>query len=239
MRVTHARRCGCWRATRRSPITACETAIVCGNLAGVQRRLSEEPAAARLKGGPRGWEPLVYLCFARLPHAALNEHAVAIAALLLDHGADPNGYYMAASAKYSALVGVAGEGEQDAPRHHPYKHALYRLLLQRGAGPYDMQVLYNTHFSGDMLWWLQLTYEHDVVRGDVSAWQDPAWTMLDMGGYGPGAYFVLHAAIVHNDLVACHLGAVARGRSERHVVDPSEVQAEVFALPAGRRSRPA
>ena len=83
---------------------------------------------------------------------------MAIARLLLDSGADPNTYYMAGSAKYSALVGVAGEGEQGAPRDTPYKDALYRLLLERGAGPYDIQVLYNTHFSGDMLWWLRLTY---------------------------------------------------------------------------------
>ena len=177
-----------------------EAAIVCGNLAVVERMLADNPALATTKGGPRGWEPLLYLCYARLPLPALDQHAVAIAAMLLDRGADPNAYYMAGSAKYSALVGVAGEGEQDAPRRHVYKHALYRLLLERGAGPYDMQVLYNTHFSGDMLWWLELTYQHDVTRGDTTAWQDPAWDMLGMGGYGPGSYFVLHVAVEKNDL---------------------------------------
>ena len=177
-----------------------QTAIVCGNVPVVQQLLGADPESARRKAGPRGWEPLLYLCFARLPLPALDQHAVTIAGLLLDRGADPNTYYMAGSAKYSALVGVAGEGEQDAPRSQPYKAALYRRLLQRGADPYDMQVLYNTHFSGDMLWWLQLTYEHDVDRDDVTAWQDPGWKMLDMGGYGPGAYFVLHVAIEKNDL---------------------------------------
>ena len=177
-----------------------ETAVVCGNLPAIERMLAEDPAAGRTKRGPRGWEPLLYLCFARLPLLTLERHAVAIARLLLEHGADPNTYYMAGSAKYSALVGVAGEGEQGAPRRQPYKADLYRLLLERGAGPYDIQVLYNTHFSGDLLWWLRLTHEHDVVRGDLSAWRDPAWRMLDMGGYGPGAYFVLHVAVEHNDL---------------------------------------
>lgn len=176
------------------------TAVICGDLVGVERRLADDPTLASTKAGPRGWEPLLYLAYARLPLPALEQHAVAIARLLLDRGADPNAYYMAGSAKYSALVGVAGEGEQDAPRHQPYKHAFYRLLLERGAGPYDIQVLYNTHFSGDMLWWLQLTHEHDVTRGDVSSWQDPSWTMLGMGGYGPGSYFVLRSAIDKNDL---------------------------------------
>ena len=190
------------RLLARHPRLASDTlqgAIVCGNLPVVQRLLSADPEAARAKGGPRGWEPLLYLCFARLPLPALDEHAVAIAGLLLDRGADPNTYYMAGSAKYSALVGVAGEGEQAAPRHHVYKETLYRLLLQRGAGPYDIQVLYNTHFSGDMLWWLRLTYAHDSERGDTTAWLDPTWTMLDMGGYGPGAYFVLRIAVEKND----------------------------------------
>ena len=177
-----------------------EAAIVCGNLAVVERMLADNTAIATSKGGPRGWEPLLYLCYARLPLPALDQHALAIAKGLLDRGADPNAYYMAGSAKYSALVGVGGEGEQDAPRRHPYKHALYRLLLERGAGPYDMQVLYNTHFSGDMLWWLDLTYQHDVTRGDTTAWQDPAWDMLGMGGYGPGSYFVLRNAVEKNDL---------------------------------------
>ena len=174
-------------------------AIVCGNLPLVRQMLSADPEGARTKGGPRGWEPLLYLCYARLPLPALDEHAVAIASLLLDRGADPNTYYMAGSAKYSALVGVAGEGEQDAPRRHAYKEGLYRLLLQRGAGPYDIQVLYNTHFSGEILWWLRLTYAHDAERGDTTAWQDPRWSMLDMGGYGPGAYFVLRIAVEKND----------------------------------------
>ena len=190
------------------------TAVICGNLAGVERVLADDPALATTKAGPRGWEPLLYLAFARLPLPALEQNAVAIARLLLDHGADPNTYYMAGSAKYSVLVGVAGEGEQDAPRDQPYKQALYGLLLERGAGPYDIQVLYNTHFSGDMLWWLQLTYDYDVARGDVGAWQDPAWKMLDMGGYGPGSYFVLRTAIEKGDV------ALARWALE-HGADPT------------------
>ena len=74
---------------------------------------------------------------------------------------------MAGDARYSVLVGVAGEGEQDSPRQ-PYAAALFELLLERGAEPFDIQVLYNTHFSGDILWWLELVYKHtvDTSRAD-------------------------------------------------------------------------
>ena len=180
------------------------TAVVCGELDHVRRLLDETPALAVQQGGPRGWTPLLYLCFARLPLPTLSEHAVAIARELLDRGADPNAYYMAGASRYTALVGVAGEGEQDAPRDQLYKEALFALLLERGAGPYDIQVLYNTHFSGDMLWWLELTYAHDQRRGALQGWEAPGWPMLDMGGYGPGAYFVLRAAVNTNrpDLAA-------------------------------------
>src|SRR5262249_59158211 len=101
-------------------------------------------------------------------------------------------------ARYSALGGAAGEGEQDSPRQ-PQGPALYRLLLELGAGPYDIQVLYNTHFSGDLRWWLELTYARSVATGRQADWDDPYWSMLGMGGYGPGAYFVLKTAIDHDN----------------------------------------
>jgi uncharacterized protein len=169
-------------------------AIVCGEREEVARILAAEPHAARTRGGARGWTPILYLAYTRLTHQPTAEHAHAIARLLLDHGADPNDFYMAGDARYSVLTGIAGEGEQDAPRQ-AYAAALFELLLERGAEPFDLQVLYNTHFSGDMLWWLNLVYTHtvDTPRGD--AWRDPEWTMLDMGAYGTGARFVLETAI--------------------------------------------
>jgi ankyrin repeat protein len=120
--------------------------------------------------------------------------AVEIARLLLDHGADPNDFYMAGDARYSVLTGIAGEGEQDSPRQ-PYAAALFDLLLERGAEPFDIQVLYNTHFSGDMLWWLELVHARTIDTPRGAAWSDPEWTMFDMGGYGTGARFVLETAV--------------------------------------------
>jgi hypothetical protein len=171
-------------------------AIVCGNVEEVRRRLAERPETAIEAGGPRGWRPILYSTYTRLTHPTTIANAVEIARLLLDAGANPNDFYKAGDSDYTALVGAAGEGEQDSPRQ-PYAAELYDLLLQRGAGPYDIQVLYNTHFSCDMVWWLDLTYRYTTAKGRTE-WEDPDWHMLDMGGYGPGAFFILNAAINRN-----------------------------------------
>jgi hypothetical protein len=59
------------------------------------------------------------------------------------------------------------------------------------------QVLYNTHFSGDMLWWLELVHTHTIDTPRATAWSDPEWMMFDMGAYGSGARFVLETAVKH------------------------------------------
>jgi uncharacterized protein len=175
------------------------TAIVCGDVQEVERILAARPQAARERGGSRNWTPVLYLAYTRFTHPPTLHNAITIARLLLDRGADPNDFYMAGDAQYSVLTGVAGEGEQDAPRQ-PYARELFQLLLERGANPFDIQVLYDTHFSGDVLWWLELVYQHtiDTPRGQV--WKDPEWRMLDMGGYGTGARFLLEIAIAKRDV---------------------------------------
>lgn len=170
------------------------TAVVCGDLDEVARTLAARPDAARARGGARGWTPLLYLAYTRFTHPPTIENALAVARLLLDNGADPNDFYMAGDARYTVLVGAAGEGEQDSPRR-PHAAALFDLLLERGAEPFDIQVLYNTHFSGDMLWWLELVYEHTKEGPRGAAWKDPDWPMFDMGAYGSGARFILETAI--------------------------------------------
>ena len=170
------------------------TAIVCGDLDEVTRIVASRPQAATERGGPRSWTPILYLAYTRFTHPPTLENALAMARLLLDHQANPNDFYMAGDASYSVLTGIAGEGEQDSPRQ-PYAAALFELLLERGAGPFDTQVLYNTHFSGDVLWWLELVYEHTINTSHAAAWRDPEWKMLDMGAYGSGARFLLEMAI--------------------------------------------
>jgi ankyrin repeat protein len=166
---------------------------VCGNLSAVDRILADRPSAgsipceiadlARQEAtgddwlkdlGPKGWPPLMFLCSTRLPLPAAAENAVAIATTLLDVGADPNFFFMAGGSKYTALVVTVGEGEEHRPPH-PRRDELVRLLLDRGAEPYDIQVIYNIGFRGDVLW-------------------------FDTGGYGSGARWHLDLAIRDNNV---------------------------------------
>jgi hypothetical protein len=144
---------------------------VCGEIGEVERIVREQPrlanarreAAGRERSGACGsfdflgdfgtkpWEPLLFLCFTRVPLAKANENSMSITTLLLDHGADPNAYFMAGDSRfYTPLVGVIGEGEEDRPPHQR-RDELSRLLLERGADPYDVQVIYNIHFHGMIL----------------------------------------------------------------------------------------
>ena len=190
-----------------------QTAIVTGNLEAVRAALGADPTLAvrptvantQRSGsgnagdlerdlGPKGWEPLLYLCFTRLPLPAVADNAVAIAELLLDHGANPNAFFMAGDSHYTPLVGVVGEGEEDRPAH-PQRDALVQLLMSRGAEPYDQQVGYNIGFHGNVLWWLQAVYARSIELGRERDWKDRSWQMLNMGNYGSGARRYLGIAI--------------------------------------------
>lgn len=170
------------------------TAVVCGDVNEVRRQLTEDPEAATRAGGPRGWTPILYLAFTRLTSQPAIDNAVAIGTALLDAGANPNDSYPAGGVPYSVLTGVAGGGEQDCPRQ-PQSADLFALLLARGAEPFDAQVLYNTFLHNDLLWWLELVYTSTSEGDRAAAWQDPSWSMFDMGGYGNGARFILELAI--------------------------------------------
>ena len=174
------------------------TAVVCGEREEVERLLRERPELAnapRADIGSKSWPPLLYLFFTRLPLPRANEHAVDIARLLLDSGADPNAFFMAGDSRYTPLVGAMGEGEEGRPPH-PRRDELARLLLERGADPYDRQVIYNLHFGGPILWYLELI--HELTPKDH--WADPEWRMLDMDRYGSGARWHLRIAVERDDL---------------------------------------
>ncbi len=184
---------------------------LCGDLDEVERILEQRPQTATEPGGPQRrrhlsrheklWTPLLHLCYGRLPLPAAGDNAEAIARALLDHGADPNDYFEVGShpCRYTALCGVAGEGEDDAPPH-PQREALAQLLFERGAEPYDIQVIYNIHFHGNVLWFLELMYEFSTKVGRQADWSDPEWSMIGMGGFGSGARWHLDIAVKKNDL---------------------------------------
>ena len=149
-------------------------AALCGDVAEVKRVLELDRRAASLKGGARMWEPLLYLAYGRLPVAAAVENAVEIARLLLDAGANPNVQMTDGENPFTAVTGFIGEGERTPPAvpPHPRAEELVRLLIERGADPFDTQALYNTSLWYDSTAWLELLYDYDERAGTTARWND-------------------------------------------------------------------
>ncbi|TWT15731.1 ankyrin repeat domain-containing protein [Reyranella sp. CPCC 100927] len=160
------------RILARSPDIAADSlyaAVAAGNLDECRRRLAADPAAATRRGGPLAWEPLLYLAYARLPGSAA--HALDVARLLLDAGADPNvSFNDGWDNPFTVLTGVIGEGEGDQPPH-PHAVALVTLLVERGANPFDTQALYNTSLRHDDSAWLDILWALAEQRGAVAPWR--------------------------------------------------------------------
>jgi len=68
------------------------TALVIGDAKRVDPRLDQDPSLAMKPGGPRGWQPIHYVCYTSMAHesAARAAGLVAIARRLIALGADPN-----------------------------------------------------------------------------------------------------------------------------------------------------
>src|SRR5690349_8822222 len=64
------------------------TAVLCGELEHARELLRADPGAVARKAGPQRWEPLLLLCYSRMPYEPAAETAVDMARLLLDAGAD-------------------------------------------------------------------------------------------------------------------------------------------------------
>ena len=150
-------------------------AAICGDIAEVERLLERDRRSASLKGGQRQWEPLLYLAYARLPVSAAVESSVAIAELLLDHGANPNVQMTDGLNPFTAVTGFIGQGERTPVQvpPHPRAEKLVCLLIERGASSFDTQALYNTSLWHDSTEWLELLYGYDERAGTTARWNEP------------------------------------------------------------------
>ena len=150
------------------------TAAAVGDVAVAEEILDRDPSAASSEGGPFDWPPLLYLTYSRLDGRPGSD-PVAVARLLLEHGADPNAGYLweGLPSPFTALTGVFGRGEQGAPPHRQ-ELALARLLLEAGAEPNDSQTIYNRgagDIARDDTEFLELLLDFGLGRGDGGPWR--------------------------------------------------------------------
>jgi hypothetical protein len=126
-------------------------------------------ANAAEQGGPFAWEPLMYLCYSRVPSSEAG--VLDTARVLLDAGADPNVGYLwhGLPTPFTALTGVFGGGEANQPPHE-HSPALARLLLERGANANDAQALYNRQFRPGTEH-LELLFDYGLGQGDGGPWR--------------------------------------------------------------------
>jgi len=139
-----------------SPSLAQDNAYVAaavGDVRALRAHLDRDADAATRRGGPRGWDALLYVCNARIaPRASWDP--LACTRLLLARGADPRTHARMHEMPYTAITGAIGIGEAGpvAAPPHPQARALVELLLDAGADPNDEQALYNMHFLRDEGW---------------------------------------------------------------------------------------
>ena len=129
-------------------------ALVLGDVATVESHLARRPALAREAGGPRGWEPLHYVCYDSLGTSAVADASglVAVARRLLELGADANTRFpwLHHGVRRPVLWG-ATRVTQLLP--------LAALLLDAGADPNDGVTLPMAASAGDVAT-LELLHAH-------------------------------------------------------------------------------
>jgi hypothetical protein len=195
------------------------------------RHLGNQPTLATESGGPFGWVPLLYLCYARAPLNRGQDEVLAAATLLLDAGADPNSGYLwcGMSTPFTALTGVFGEGEQGPRRQpaHPFAQQLATLLLNRGAHPVDQQTLYNRMFRPDNAH-LELLFAHGLAGVGPSPWErrlGEALETREQMWQRQITWAAGHAFSDRLDLLA------------RHGIDVSGIELTVASVPADPSAR--
>jgi ankyrin repeat protein len=176
-------------------------ALVLGNPQEVERALTATPALAKGRGGPRNWEPLLYVCFSRYSPAGLVETAH----ILLRHGADANAASIPEDMPDNPLSCLyAATGIHNNP-------ALALALLEAGANPNDSESLYHSTEHRDLAC-MKLLLRHGATPHCTNALKH----MLDREDIA-GLRLLLEAGANPNELgphgaTALHW-AIWRGRS--------------------------
>lgn len=122
------------------------TASIIGDTDTVRYLLKQDPTLVGQKGGPRNWDPLLYLCYGRVISPVDDHNILETARVLLAEGADPNtNFTYPYGSIFTAVTGALGEGERGPFNQppHQYSFELAKLLLDAGANPNDGQALYN------------------------------------------------------------------------------------------------
>jgi ankyrin repeat protein len=201
-------------------------AAVSGDVAEVERQLRERPARVHEKGGPQQWEPLLYVCYGRLPTEEAGANAVEVARRLLTSGASARQMLADDEDLFSALAGAIGEGEMSQPRHAAGP-ALAALLIEHGADPYEPQALYNTSLEGDDTFWLDFLYERSAQLNETAKWTagSERWPRSSMLNY-------LLGNAVSRDAVERTTWLLARGADPNtvHFYTKRKVHAEAVSL---------
>ena len=121
------------------------TALVLGEAPAVDARLEKDPSLATKPGGPRGWEPIHYVCYTTMAHdsPARSEGLAAIARRLIALGADPNTRFpwQHHNVRRPVLWGASRQA-QSLP--------LAAALLDAGADPNDGVTLPLAASAGDI-----------------------------------------------------------------------------------------
>ena len=130
-------------------------ALVLGETDRVEQALGEDPGLVRRKGGPREWEPLLYVCFSRFAQRGSQraDRLAATARVLLSAGADPNAWYESEEwpdNPFPCLYGATGLNNN---------WALALALLDAGANPNDRESLYHSTEHADLVCF-RLLLEH-------------------------------------------------------------------------------
>lgn len=185
------------------------TALVAGDLGRVEEAFKENPQRASGKGGPRDWEPLLYVCFSRFASkkSSRADRLVNLAEMLLRYGANPNAFYVDEHWPDSPLPCLYGAtGLNNNPE-------LAEVLLKSGANPNDGESLYHAAEHAD-LECVRLLLKYGASANSTNALKH----MLDRED-PEGVRLLLEAGADTNEInqrgeTALHW-AVWRGRSAR------------------------